>query len=85
VILEHDLSQVRELNGTPFRTCKPEEEEQASTLGSPLLLPRDLLTYAARHHLGFAEVAVQYNVTVDMARYRFNTTGVARQLGISIQ
>jgi Zn-dependent peptidase ImmA (M78 family) len=85
VILEHDLSEVRELNGTPFRTCKPDEEEQATTLGSTLLLPRDLLIYAARHHLGLAEVADQYDVTIEMARYRFNTTGVAKQLGISIQ
>lgn len=28
IILEHDLSEVRELAGMPFRTCKPEERRR---------------------------------------------------------
>ena len=30
VLLQHKLSEVREIDGIPFRTCKPDEEEQAT-------------------------------------------------------
>ncbi|WP_458246843.1 ImmA/IrrE family metallo-endopeptidase [Streptomyces sp. MAI_2237] len=40
LLLQHDLSEVRELNGTPLRTCQPEEEEQATAFGRTLMLPR---------------------------------------------
>lgn len=80
VILDHDLSEVRELAGMPFRTCKPEEEEEATALGGALLLPRDLLMSAARRKATIEQIAEQYLVTTDMARYRYNTTGVAKQV-----
>ncbi|WP_375407419.1 ImmA/IrrE family metallo-endopeptidase [uncultured Amnibacterium sp.] len=83
VLLDHDLSEVRELNGMPFRTCRPEQEEEATTLGATLLLPRELLLSALRHRLTVAQIAVQYEVTPVMAKYRVNTTGVARQLGLT--
>ena len=31
--LEHQLAEVREINGIPFRTCAPDQEEQATALG----------------------------------------------------
>ncbi|MDN4640765.1 ImmA/IrrE family metallo-endopeptidase [Agreia sp. PsM10] len=80
VILDHDLSEVRELAGMPFRTCKPEEEEEATALGGALLLPRDLLMSAARRNATIEQIADQYLVTSEMARYRYNTTGVAKQV-----
>ncbi|WP_116043546.1 ImmA/IrrE family metallo-endopeptidase [Amycolatopsis palatopharyngis] len=46
-LLEHQLSEVREIEGIPFRTCQPDEEEQATAFGGTLLLPRPLLTAAA--------------------------------------
>lgn len=80
IILEHELSEVRELAGMPFRTCKPDEEEEATALGGTLLLPRDLLISAARRGASIDAIADQYAVTVEMARFRYNTTGVARQV-----
>jgi Zn-dependent peptidase ImmA (M78 family) len=80
ILLEHHLSEIREVDGLPFRTCKPDEEEQATALGGTLLLPRPLLVQAARNSLGPEEIAATYGVTVEMARYRFNTTGVAKQV-----
>lgn len=80
IILEHDLSEVRELAGMPFRTCKPDEEEEATALGGTLLLPRDLLVSAARRGASIEGIADQYSVTVEMARFRYNTTGVAKQV-----
>lgn len=79
LMLRHDLTEVREIEGVPFRTCKPDEEEQATALGGTLLLPRPLLFQAARRGEDPAAIADRCGVTLEMARYRFNTTGVARQ------
>ena len=79
LMLDHELTEVREIDGVPFRTCKPDEEEQATALGGTLLLPRTLLSHAAKRGEDAQAIADRCGVTVEMARYRFNTTGVARQ------
>lgn len=79
VMLRHDLSEIREVAGMPFRTCKPDEEEEATAFGGTLLLPRPLLLGAARRGATVDQIAHQYGVTVEMARFRYNTTGVAKQ------
>lgn len=79
-LLGHELSEIREIDGVPFRTCRPDEEEQATTFGGTLLLPRELLVAAARQGLGPAQIAEKYNVTVEMARFRYNSTGVRNQV-----
>jgi len=81
LLLGHDLDEVRMVAGMPFRTCRPDQEEEATNLGGTLLLPRPLLLRAVRRGLGVEEIAEQYGVTLDMARFRFNRTGVARQVG----
>jgi Zn-dependent peptidase ImmA (M78 family) len=80
IILEHELSEVRELAGMPFRTCEPDEEEQATNLGGTLLLPRPLLIQAARQRMTPEAIAEEYGTTLELARWRYNTTGVARQV-----
>lgn len=80
LLLDHQLSEVREIGGTPFRTCMPDEEEQATAFGGTLLLPRPLLIAAARRGEGPDEIASSCGVTLEMARYRYNTTGVAKQV-----
>lgn len=80
VLLDHELTELSEFDGVPFRTCRPEQEEQATALAGTLLLPRPLLIYAVSRGMGPEEIASRYKVTVEMARYRYNTTGVARQL-----
>jgi len=79
VMLKHDLSEIREIDGMPFRTCRPDEEEEATAFGGTLLLPRPLLLSASRRQATIEQIANQYNVTVEMARFRYNTTGVAKQ------
>lgn len=79
LMLDHDLSEVREMDGMAFRTCQPTEEEEATAFGGALLLPRPLLLSAARRGASIEDIADQYNVTLDMARFRYNTTGVGRQ------
>ncbi len=85
LILEHDLSEVQYLDGVPFRTCRPDQEEEATTLGGTILLPRKLLLAAARDGRTYEEVARQQGVTSDMARYRWNITGVERQAKVRIK
>lgn len=79
IVLNHDLSEVREMDGVPFRTCKPGEEEEATAFGGTLLLPRPLLLSAVRRRASIEDIAEQFEVTVEMARFRYNTTGVAKQ------
>ena len=80
LMLKHELTEIREVDGIPFRTCRPDEEEQATAFGGTLMLPRTLLLSAARRRMGPAEIAAAYGVTEEMARYRYNTTGVAKQI-----
>jgi Zn-dependent peptidase ImmA (M78 family) len=80
LILKHELTEIREVNGLPFRTCRPEQEEEATALGGTLMLPRPLLLGAVRRGWGPEEIADEYGVTGDMARFRYNATGVAKQI-----
>ena len=80
VMLRHELSEIRELDGMPFRTCKPHEEEEATAFGGIMLLPRPLLLSAVRRGATIEQIASQYCVTVEMARFRYHTTGVAKQV-----
>lgn len=83
IVLDHDVSEVQYIAGMPFRTCQPDQEEQATTFGGTLLLPRPVLLKAAKQGLSYTDVATRLGVTPEMARYRWNTTGVARQVAAS--
>lgn len=80
IVLNHDLTEFREIAGVPFRTCRADQEEEATSLGAALLLPRSLLLKAARSGMEIDEIAKKYGVTTEMARFRYNTTGIARQI-----
>jgi Zn-dependent peptidase ImmA (M78 family) len=79
LILKHDLSEIEYLGDIAFRTCRSDQEEQATSLGATLLLPRPLLAYAARRKMTIEEIADEFQVTVEMARFRWNSTGIERQ------
>jgi Zn-dependent peptidase ImmA (M78 family) len=85
LLLVHDLAEVQYLDGVPFRTCRADEEEQATALGGTILLPRRLLIREANRGATIESVATANTVTEDMARFRWNTTGVARQVAASRQ
>ena len=80
LLLTHELDEIRSVAGVPFRTCRPDQEEEATNLGGTLLLPRPLLLSAVRRGLDEQAIAAQYDVTTEMARFRVNRTGVRRQL-----
>lgn len=79
MLLDHQLSEVVVINQIPFRTCRPDQEEEATALGGTLLLPRPLLLHAAQRGFGPVDIAKFAGVTDEMARYRYNTTGVGNQ------
>ena len=81
LILEHELSEIQYLDGIAFRTCRADQEEEATTLGGAILLPRSILLTAAKAGDTHRDVARAHGVTEQMARYRWNTTGVDRQAG----
>ena len=80
LLLQHELTEVREVSGIPFRTCRTDQEEEATAFAAILLLPRPLLLRAAREGMNPEEIAARFRVTAQMARYRYNTSGVARQI-----
>ena len=64
IVLDHEFSEVREINGRPFRTCKPDEEEEATAFGATLLLPRPLRVSAGRRGASIEQIAILFdNVT----------------------
>jgi Zn-dependent peptidase ImmA (M78 family) len=78
--LKHQPSEVRSVGGVTFRTCDPSQEEQATALGGALLLPRPLLLGLARRGEATPQnVAAKYSVSLEMARFRINSTGVLKQ------
>ena len=80
VFLKHQLSEVRRIGEVPFLTCRPEEEEQATAFGSILLLPRDTLkAEIARGNDTPQKLAKAQKVSVEMARFRLNTSGVLKR------
>lgn len=80
-MLDHDLTETHNIDGVRFRTCSPSQDGQATALGGTLLLPRSLLLAAANRGPDPDRIAALNGVTTDIARYRYKTTGVAKQLG----
>jgi Zn-dependent peptidase ImmA (M78 family) len=78
--LEHELTEIREVAGVPFRTCRSDQEEEATNLGGTLLLPRPTLLRAVSQGMSVDAIARNFGVTKDMAQFRVNVTGVTRQV-----
>jgi hypothetical protein len=80
IVLGHDIRQIQKISGQHFFTCNPEQEEEANWLAGALLLPRPLLLNAIRNGHTDQEIADHNHVSVDMARFRTNATGVKMQV-----
>jgi Zn-dependent peptidase ImmA (M78 family) len=85
LLLEHELSEIQEIEGVPFRTCMPDQEEQATALGAAILLPERAVMRSARAGGSIDTVARDFEVTAAMARFRWNKLGVSRRLARSKQ
>lgn len=80
LILEHQPSQVDRIGELTFFDCDPEQEEEANWLAGCLLLTRPLLLAAAKQGLTAEQIAEANSVSVPMARFRLNTSGVYFQV-----
>jgi Zn-dependent peptidase ImmA (M78 family) len=80
LLLNHDVREIQQLAGHTFFTCDPEQEEEANWLASCLLLPRALLLQEAFNDSTPDAIARKYDVSVAMARFRLNASGVLLQV-----
>jgi Zn-dependent peptidase ImmA (M78 family) len=81
IILQHELSDIREVAGLQYRSCSPEEDEQANALAGTLLLPKRLLTALIDNGVNTPEqIARSQFVPLELARARLKTTGMLREL-----
>jgi hypothetical protein len=80
IILKHDARSVDRIGDLTFFECDPEQEDEANWLGGCLLLPRPLLLIEARRGLGVEQIADRHEVSLEMARFRYNASGVQFQV-----
>ncbi|MBX6750982.1 MAG: ImmA/IrrE family metallo-endopeptidase [Micromonosporaceae bacterium] len=80
ILLRHDVREIQQIAGHTFFTCNPEQEEEANWLGGCLLLPRQLLLREAFNGADPVSLARKYTVSVQMARFRLNASGVLLQV-----
>lgn len=79
ILLNHQVRDVQQIAGYTFFTCDPEQEEEANWLSGCLLLPRPLLLREATKGTSIEGLAARCGVSIEMARFRFNTSGVLLQ------
>jgi hypothetical protein len=80
VILRHELRTAERIGGLTFFNCDPEQEEEANWLAGCLLLPRPLLLAEARLGRTAEQIATRHNVSLQMAKFRLNASGVHFQV-----
>jgi len=79
VLLDHDVREIQQLAGHTFLTCNPEQEEEANWLAGCLLLPRPLLLREVFAGTDANTLAAKHQVSLSMARFRLNASGVVLQ------
>jgi Zn-dependent peptidase ImmA (M78 family) len=79
VLLNHEIRELQQIGGHTFFTCDPEQEEEANWLAGCLLLPRPLLLREVFAGADATTIAARHQVSVPMARFRLNTSGVLLQ------
>jgi Zn-dependent peptidase ImmA (M78 family) len=79
LLLNHDVRELQRLGGHTFITCNPEQEEEANWLAGCLLLPRALLLHEAFAGSDSVTIAEKHHVSIAMARFRLNASGVLLQ------
>jgi len=83
ILLDHETKEIHQIGSITFFTCDPDEEQEANWLAGCVLLPRRLLLTVAKRGWDAQRVAVEYQVSEQMAAFRMRATGVLRQLRAS--
>jgi Zn-dependent peptidase ImmA (M78 family) len=79
ILLNHEVRELQKVGGHTFLTCSPEQEEEANWLAGCLLLPRALLLREAYAGTDPEAIARKQGVSIPMARFRLNASGVLLQ------
>jgi hypothetical protein len=85
LLLKHEVRQVHQIGSYTFFDCDPEQEGEANWLAGCLLLPRPLLLDAVRKGVTAEQLAEREGVSVRMAQFRLNASGVYFQAGRRVQ
>ena len=81
IILGHRVRTIESVGELKLLTGDAEQEEEADWLAGCLLLPRSLLLRCARDGLSAEQIASDHSTSEQMARFRFNASGVLVQVG----
>lgn len=63
-----------------MRDHNPQQEEEATYLGSALQIPREGLIWSLKQGKNYSEISDYYTASMTMVTFRINSTGVKRQL-----
>ena len=62
-----------------LREYDVEQEEEAKCLGSSLQITRPGLLWAKKRDMKVEDIASHFNASIDMVKYRLNTSGIEKQ------
>ena len=81
IICKHETQQANYNFAVPFgmRYFNEVQEEEAKWLGATLQIAKPGLFWARRRNLTLEEIASHFNASVEMVKFRINTTGLAKQ------
>tara|TARA_R110002049_G_scaffold293455_1_gene478464 strand:- start:653 stop:1246 length:594 start_codon:yes stop_codon:yes gene_type:complete len=63
-----------------LRNYDEKHENEAEWFGACLQLPRPALIYSLKNNLSEDDIALKYNASIEMVKYRINISGVKKQL-----
>jgi len=83
IICNHEHDDILHHEPIPLglRSYNIEHEEEAKCLGSTLQLATPGLLWASKRNMTYGEIAEHFNASIDMVKYRMNTTGIAKRKG----
>lgn len=85
IICDHKVGKDKIVNGLSgfLRNYDEIQENEAEWFGACLQLPRPALLYSLKNNLSEDDIALKYSASIEMVRFRINTSGVKNQLRYS--
>jgi Zn-dependent peptidase ImmA (M78 family) len=80
ILCEHKVSSIDSVDGLLFRRYNPEQEAEASFMGACLQLPRLALKWALSRGMQLEQIAIHFNASIEMVRFRTNITYVKKKI-----
>ncbi len=78
ILCGHDFSSLSHLKKVS-REFNKDKEDEANWLAGCLLLPEDGLIWSLKRNMTIPEIADHFDISQQMARWRYNSTGMARR------